>query len=195
MSFAENAFKIFSEAGGRQAAERSKDEKQMSCTKEIFTEIAAIYPIRADELQIAVPFNVRRHEVSASDLGLSDVEQWLSSRFRYAATCPCGSAEWIEIDPENTSVKSTSVWSRGGLTYDVELNIQINDGHLCPESRDLRLLDHPYHYLVQLLSGEYLFIRHSGSGGNTTAETAVGNQASVKLKIKLPCFNGVQPLV
>jgi hypothetical protein len=168
----------------------------MVVCKEVYDDIVRVWVIPLSEINFAVPFNVRAHEISLADLGQSDYATWLKDVREFAvSTSLYGEDAAMLDDNRKSTVKSTTKRTVGGRYYEVVLTLIINDNSEDCTSLVRELENGVYCFVIQTASDDMLFVRSEEIGYGCVSEEEHSEDYELKATITTPTYNGIQRII
>lgn len=164
---------------------------------EQYADIMSVYPIAIGELNHVVPFNVRKPTTTAAELGIANIDHFLSTRARFSIDESPMVADGVAnyLIEEKGTLKATPQKSISGYTYTISM--QLKSVGTPPELRTylFELMHKEHDFIVECASGALLFVRCPENAYNCMPEENITDiyQTNITFDIKNVC--GIQPIV
>lgn len=162
----------------------------MEC-RESFSDIVAVYPFKAGEINYSIPFNVRKRYYSLTDLGVSELADLLKNKIYYSIGESYADQNTIEIEERMTSLKSVSKKTINGRMFDVTLTLIIRDKKQVSDFLMDEVDEERHDFICALADGSYVLVRTSDMGYECKTEEEYSDEYELKQIVSMATYNGI----
>lgn len=161
----------------------------MNC-KETFSDIVAVWPLRATSMNYAIPFKVRKRTYLFSELGITDTTM-LDTLPHYSVGEDYAGSGVVELAEQESTLKSTTVQTTAGRAFNVVLSLIINEDSDKAKELGEQLERERHDFIAQVADGSFLLVRTSDNGYECQTEEEFAVDYRLRHTIRIQNYNGI----
>ena len=161
----------------------------MNC-KETFLDIVAVWPLPKGFISYDIPFNVRKREYMLSELKLND-NSAIDSLFHYSISDDNIGTGVVELEEQESTLKSTSTQTVAGIAFDVVISLIIKENSSMARRLGEQLENNCHDFIVKSADSGLLLVRAEDYAYECQTNEEFDVEYTLRHTIKIQNVNGI----